>query len=921
MKKTSILVWLLFIFSSLNISAQEYFFYHFKDKMVLNRDHGYITVKFSQNTTQSEIDRIYTSVSSYSSKRMDFSTSFTDHKTSSVLIIKLKDNLSLNSVNSIETELKNYRSVEYTGMCFRHDDKVLHFSTDEVIVKFKQNVSETDVRSLNALYKTSILEKISTFENTYLVSINYNGTDNVFDVSNKYSLTQLVEFAQPNFIRSGMLLSEPSHTPPPLLTNDTLLPKMWHIKNTGTNIPDNVQGIPGCDMNVEPAWNITTGNPNVMIAVTDTGIDTNHTDLRANLCDRSLWYDAYENDQQPYDEYSHGTGVTGTSSAVGNNIEGSVGVAFNCKIMPVRVFGPAPAAFTTDLILAKGVNWAWMHGAGVINCSWGGGIATPLISHAIKNAVNFGRNGSGSVVFAGSGNDNVEKVLYPSSMPEVISVGGLGPCNQRKSTTSCDNIGGTQNWGASYGEGLSIVAPTTYIGTTTLGGGWCICGNGTSVASPLAAGVGALILSKNINLSADSVKLIIEKTAVKVGNYSYSIKKENGLWNNEMGYGRIDAKACLDATPQGSAQIYDQVPPIIELYRPPESGLFPQFSVQADIYDLSGLAAGGNSPRLYYRTLQSSQMQVINGVKAFGNRYLFTFPIIPVSEGFYYYIAAQDQITVPNFATYPLGGAGVNPPGNISPSKLMFVRNTAAYDTSLASANVPLPISSKNETTFVSILNNPVAKTILDINCTINAEHTYDADLTFSLISPSGTEIVLAGGVGGDGNNFSNTVFDDEAPAAIDSSLAVPPFTGIFKPLEKLWLFDGENSFGEWKLKVTDNGAADGGALLGWSVKFKYSSGSDNVTIPGNFSLVKNYPNPFNPVTRIVFNVPKQARIKILIYDVSGRLVKTVLNEVRPARLEDFADFDASSFASGVYFYSMVADDEFIDAKRMIFIK
>ncbi len=943
MKKTSILVFLIFIFSSAfalsqpsfsQHNSQDYFFYHYKDKMTLNRVNGYITVKFKPNTPQSEIEKVYSGISAYSEKRTDFNSSLNNFQKSTILIVKIKDYIDGDFIRFFESDIKSNNRVECVGMCFRYNDKVLHFSTNEVIVKFKENVSQTDIRNLNALYKTNIIEQVNSFDNTWLLSISGSGTDNVFEVSNKYALTQFVEFAQPNFVRSGMLLSEEFHqgqelhqTPefhpvPPLVTNDTMLPMMWHIKNTGTNILLGIPGTPGCDMNVEPAWDITTGNPNVLIAVVDTGIDTAHTDLIPNFSDRRLWYNAYDNNQMPYDDHYHGTGVSGTCSAVGNNIEGTVGVAFTCKVMPVKVF--SSSAFTTDLVLAKGINWAWQHGASVINCSWGGGIPTPLITHAIRNAVDYGRNGKGSVVFGGAGNGDTSLVIYPASMPEVIGVGGLNPCEQRKSRHSCEftfTNDSNYYWGASYGEGMEIVAPCTIIGTTTRLGGWCICGNGTSVSSPLAAGVGALMISKNVNISGDSVKMIIERTARKIGNYSYNIPKENGMWNNEMGYGRIDARACLDAVPPGPNQVYEQVPPIINIF-PPESQIYSSpIQVQADIYDLTGLGSGSNSPRLYYRSMQSSQLQVLYGTKLSDVRYQFTFPLIQQSQGLYYYLAAQDMVAVPNFVTYPVGGAGVNPPGSISPPKLMFVRNTGTYDTNLVSTNVPIHISTISETTFVSVLNNPVSKTVLDINCTINAEHTYDADLTFSLISPSGTEIVLAGGIGGDGENFTNTVFDDEAPVSIDSSLAVPPFTGTFKPIEKLWLFDGENAFGEWKLRVTDNGPADGGTLLGWSVKFRYSSGSDNVIIPGSFSLVKNYPNPFNPVTRIVFNVPKQARIKIVIYDVSGSQVKVVLNEVRSPALEDFVDFDATNFASGVYFYTMIADDEFIDSKRMVFVK
>src|SRR4030095_9129560 len=543
------------------------------------------------------------------------------------------------------------------------------------------------------------------------------------------------------------------------------------------------------------------------------------------------------------------------------------------------------------------------------------------ISHAIQNAVRYGRNGRGAVVFGGAGNGDTNIVIYPASMPEVIGVGGLSPCNQRKSKFSCDNNGGLQDWGACYGEGMEIVAPCTFVGTTELGGGWCICGNGTSDSSPMSCGVGALIISRNIDISGDSVKLIIETTAKRVGNYSYNIMKEHGPWNNEMGYGRIDAKACLDATPPGPSEITDQVPPVLKIY-PPESKVYNSpISVQADIYDNSGLASGTNSPRLYYKTLQTNNIQVIIGNKISGDLYQFTFPLIPHSEGLYYYLAAQDISPVPNFVTYPIGGFGVNPPGYNSPPKFMFVRNTPTIDSTFISTDVPITITSNSETTFVSILNNPVNKTILDVNCLIDCRHTFDADLTFSLISPSGTELVLAGGVGLDGNDFDTTYFDDEASIAIDSSAAQPPYRGTFRPVDKLWFFDGENSLGTWKLRVVDNGFQDGGTLLGWSLILKYSSESDYVNLPAEFSLVKNYPNPFNPKTRIVFNVPKVANVKIVVYDVTGQQVRILLNEMRTPMLEDYVDFDATGLASGVYFYSLIAGTEFVESKRMVLVK
>ena len=905
----------IILLTAIQLYGQDCYFYHFKNKVELYKDRQKIIISSAIITDEHRLINFINDISVYAEKISRVNPGSV--KDMRFIIAELKPG----STESCIDLLKSYPHYRYDFGYSNGKDNVIHYPTGEIIVKFKSYVTLNSIDNIARLYRTVNKGKINEFADTYIFTVSPESSDDVFETSSRFSLLDFVEFAQPNFIRTGMLLEVPGnlHNHSVYVPNDSLIYSMWHLNNTGNNIPDGVQGVAGCDMRMFEAWNITTGNPNVIIAITDTGIDTNHADLRPNLTDRSLWYDAFDNDQQPYDEHYHGTGVSGCSSAKGDNLIGTAGVAYNCTVMPVRVFGPAPHAYTTDLILAKGLQWSWTRGASVINCSWGGGVPAPLISHAILNAVRFGRSGRGTVVFGGSGNADEEDVIYPASMPEVIGVGGLSPCNQRKSTTSCDNIGGFQNWGACYGEGLSVVAPTTYIGTTTLLGGWCICGNGTSAASPLAAGIGALIISRNVNLSGDSVKMIIERSARKVGNYSYNILKENGWWNNEMGYGAVDAKAALDMTPPGPSQIYEQTPPVIKII-PPESGIYKSMiTVYADIYDISGIASGFNSPRLYYRTLQKNNLQTLIGVKISAERYKFTLPVIPISEGVFYYVAAQDISPVPNITTFPPGGRGTNPPGNIPPPKFLFVRNTEKSDTNFISQNVPVPIMSFKDT--FSVMNVTLNKTILDVNCVVNITHTFDADITFSLISPSGTEIVLAGGVGGSGQNFINTVFDDEAEISIDSSVAQAPFTGIFKPIDRLWLLDGENSYGQWKLRIVDNGWGDEGVLHGWSIKFTYSAGSDDVILPSRFALVKNYPNPFNPVTRIVFNVPYQSRIKIIIYDITGRELRTVLDEVRGPMLEDYVDFDANGYSSGVYFCAMFADGKYIDSKKMVLLK
>ncbi|MFI5145329.1 MAG: S8 family serine peptidase, partial [Ignavibacteria bacterium] len=658
-----------------------------------------------------------------------------------------------------------------------------------------------------------------------------------------------------------------------------------------------------------------------------TGVDTAHVDLRPHLVSPSLWYNAVDESHDPSDGFNHGTAMSGIAAALGNNIAGICGAAWNCSIMPVKVF--SDEAFTTDLILGKGLIWAWENGADVLNNSWGGGTYTPFITMAVQNAKQFGRNGKGTVVFAATGNQDSAGVYYPSVLPEVIAVGGISPCFERKSVTSCDQ----EQWGADYGEGLSVVSPTPKIGCTTIDGSWHFYCNGTSSSCPQITAIGALILSKNINLSADSVRLIIERTARKVGNYSYNVQKPNGTWNNEMGYGLPDAKACLDMTPQGPQVVYDQVPPVIKI-TPPQSGILNKpLVINAAITDNQLVAGGNYPPRLYYNISNSPVTGIVNGVHGSNNNYSFTFPsgtpLLNYGMSMRYYIAAQDTSSNGNITTYPVGGRGVNPPGRFAPPKKLYLQNTNFRDTTLHSLEVPIHFVAETETTIVSHINVPFDKTVLGVRSLINLTHDYMGDLSLSLISPSGTEIVLAAGIGNDGQGFINTNFDDYSQNSIQDTNFRYPYTGSFAPVDKLWFINGENSSGQWTLKIVDNYAPEQGTLNSWSITLRYSTDRDISDIPDHFDLMENYPNPFNPVTRIPFNVPYYSRVKIIIYDITGREVAKLLDEPRSPRFNDFVDFDISSvkinggsgIASGVYFYALYSDEKFVKSRRMVILK
>jgi subtilisin-like proprotein convertase family protein len=142
--------------------------------------------------------------------------------------------------------------------------------------------------------------------------------------------------------------------------------------------------------------------------------------------------------------------------------------------------------------------------------------------------------------------------------------------------------------------------------------------------------------------------------------------------------------------------------------------------------------------------------------------------------------------------------------------------------------------------------------TISDIDVSLDIGHTYDADLTAYLISPSGTRVKLFSGVGGSGDNFTNTTFDDSALLSIDAGAA--PFDDVFRPAELLSAFNGENAKGVWTLEITDSSAADDGTLNSWSLAVKGDELSTLTDADGHYSFPDLAPGNYRIATVLMPN-------------------------------------------------------------------
>lgn len=309
-----------------------------------------------------------------------------------------------------------------------------------------------------------------------------------------------------------------------VVPDDTYYLDQWAHDNFGQAGYQDV-GALDCDMDTDLAWDITTGDPEVIIAILDTGINERHLEFTGKIVQG---YDFVNDDDDATDDNGHGTGCAGIAAATGNNNQGIAGVSWGSHIMPIKVLDSSAGGDNTDV--ANGVIWATDHGARVVSMSLAGGGYMEFFNSAINAAVD-----NGTVVFAATGNDNSNVPAYPSNYENCLAVGAISPCNERKNPASCD---GETGWGSNYGPHLDFLAPGVLITTTTLDGGYSAFFNGTSAACPNAAGIAALMLSVNPEIPVADVCSIMQNTSDDISGEG---------WNEEIGYGRLNAYSAVNA--------------------------------------------------------------------------------------------------------------------------------------------------------------------------------------------------------------------------------------------------------------------------------------------------------------------------------------------------------------------------------------
>ena len=630
-------------------------------------------------------------------------------------------------------------------------------SDNSLLVMYKKGTSQAMRSQARSLVKAKVsdLNKDGVDDNYASILSGRLAKFEVTGMSTKQAIKLLQAHAAIDYVEPDYRVSIAS------APNDPDFSKLWGLHNEGQS-----NGTADADIDALEAWSITTGSKDVVIGVIDTGVDHSHSDLLANMWvnPNEIAGDGIDNDGNgyiddvhginaitnvgdPMDDQGHGTHVSGTIGATGNNNNGIVGVNHEAAIVGCKFLDASGSGSTSDAIKCidymvslknDGVN------VRVLNNSWGGG----GFSQALADAITASEQAD--ILFvAAAGNDavdNDQNPHYPSNYEHesVLSVA---------STDRNDNMSDFSQWGLTS---VDLGAPGSAIYSTVPGNSYATY-SGTSMATPHVAGVAALVLSLNPDLSTSELKQLLMSSGddnTQLQGKTVSGKRLNA--NRALEQADPTPSFKLSVTPS-SQQITagDTATYTFEI------GSIADWSGVVDLELVSDLAQAslsattampGDTVTLTVPTLESTQW----------GSYNFT---VNGSSG---ELAKQKSVRLL-----------VDPVG----------LNDFTYSNETP---VDIPDNDTAGISSVITINDPL--TVFATQADINISHSYIGDLIVTLTSPTGTTSTLHSQSGGSADDLIQSY------ALAD--------------------FNGEVATGDWTLYVEDTFAADTGTLNNWSLTF-----------------------------------------------------------------------------------------------------
>lgn len=595
------------------------------------------------------------------------------------------------------------------------------FVKDSLIVVYKDNATKSERASAQRLVRGSMRDnnadgvddRFSNLLEGKLARLSLRPGADIEQAIKIISRHPAVKYAEPNYVIKAI------GTP-----DDPDFVSLWGMNNTGQN-----GGTNDADIDAVEAWDVTTGDSSVVIGVIDTGVDYNHPDLQGNMwtnpneisgngidddgngvIDDIHGFSAVDNDGDPMDGNGHGTHVSGTIGAKGNNGVGVVGVNWDvsivgCQFLDAAGYGSTEGAiacidYMTDLRVNHGVNIK------ATNNSWGGG----GFSQALKDAIDSAGE-EGILFIAAAGNDALDNDVtphYPSSYDSevVLSIA---------STDRNDNMSDFSQWGLTS---VDMGAPGSAILSTIPGNSYGTY-SGTSMATPHVTGAAALVWSINPDLSPVEMKqLLMDSGDV---NASLTGKTVAGT--------RLNVANALDmADPDPSYRF--SVSPMAQTVEAGGSTSF-DFSV--------GSVAGWDSTVALTVDVSPALAGVSLSTNSVMNGESFTLDVVTDSGALW----GDYTITV------------TGDDGAIVKSKAvsLTVLPQGIQDFTYGNDN-PVAIPDNDATGISSTIVIADDLQVFGTNADVDISHTWIGDLIVTLTSPAGTEVTLHNREGGSADDL-----------------------------------------------------------------------------------------------------------------------------------------------------------------------
>lgn len=669
-------------------------------------------------------------------------------------------------------------------------------------------VPSSDPNAVNALLDKHGLELVPDVggnPNVCVMRLTDASTENPLKIAESLRESRVIKLAEPDLSAFGQLFL---HRP-----TDTLFPQQWHLENLGGAVGLTA----GADVSAPAAWDITRGTRNITVAVIDDGFDLGHPDFGSVGKIRSP-RDFGQNDLDPVPVATtdnHGTACAGVAVADENG-NGVVGLAPECGLMPIRWSGSI-----SDNDIRDQFDHAWQSGADVISCSWGVNsnsfsLSTSMIN-SIHRAATQGRGGKGCVIVFAAGNSNHDiDNLTPAGgtrdgfaiHPDVIAVAASNSRDQRSHYSNF----GDRIWicaPSSGAGGLGIVTTDRQGPSGYQSGDYTTVERfgGTSSATPLVAGLCALILSVNPDLAAADVKEILRTTADKIDqpNGNYDLNGHSRFY----GFGRVNARqAVAEANRRRSGNVVER---IVQFDSRPNLSI-PDFqpagisdSIQVNRSEtVQSVAVDINITHTFRGDLRVTLVSPDGtAVSLFGR----TTPSSDGTDNLVARFTAENLPALAQLRGRSATGAWTLQVADMARADVGVLNSWSlllglSAQTDEFTATPGLRIPDNNAAGITSDITVTSGGTLRDIVVTIDISHTFRGDLRVTLEPPAGGVTALRSVNTRDG--------DDDLRQS---------FTPADTPGLQQLVTQAIDIRGLWRLRVSDNLSSDEGKLNAWSVR------------------------------------------------------------------------------------------------------